>query len=32
MLKNNDTPDAQADIEDRFVNFAMINTNVAVDL
>ena len=26
MLKNNDTPDAQADIEDRFVNFAIDNT------
>jgi len=25
MLKNNDTPDAQADIEDRFVNFAIDN-------
>ena len=26
MLKNNDTPDVQADIEDRFVNFAIDNT------
>jgi host factor-I protein len=25
MLKNNDTPDPQADIEDRFVNFAIDN-------
>ena len=25
MLKNNDTPDTQADIENRFVNFAIDN-------
>jgi len=26
MLKNNDTPDIEADIENRFVNFAINNS------
>ena len=26
MLKNNDTPDIEADIENRFVNFAIDNS------